>query len=113
MINLSLKIGTRDPAPANPMCNPQPHTSFLETAMFMNVWMGKASIFGKMLVRTTPGLFIEILGKLGIVPGSSHIGSIGHEEKCFDIKEAGTRWQKQVSNWYQSAEAWQDAYSAF
>ncbi|GMG43153.1 unnamed protein product [Aspergillus oryzae var. brunneus] len=55
---------------------------------------------------------IEVLGKPGI-PGSPDVHFGDHKKKCADLQEAGTRWKAQASNWYQEAEAWQDAYSAF
>ncbi|KAK6823228.1 hypothetical protein RU639_006158 [Aspergillus parasiticus] len=55
---------------------------------------------------------IEVLGKPGIL-GSPYVDSKDHEKKCDDLKEASTWWQEQAGDWYQSAEAWQDANSAF
>ncbi|KAB8267889.1 heterokaryon incompatibility protein-domain-containing protein [Aspergillus minisclerotigenes] len=55
---------------------------------------------------------IEVLGKPGI-PGSPDVHFGDHTKKYADLQEAGTRWKAQTSNWYQKAEAWQDAYSAF
>ncbi|KAE8329376.1 heterokaryon incompatibility protein-domain-containing protein [Aspergillus sergii] len=48
-----------------------------------------------------------------ILGDSPYVHSMDHEKKCVNLQEAGTRWKLQASNWYQSAEAWQDAYSAF